>query len=71
MDLVSKQNVLSLNMCHFTSCEILVLSELDQLIYIYIIVKVVFTCITFFCSVVTELFLENLFNVAFVAFARK
>ena len=71
MDLVSKQNVLSLNMCHFTSCEILVLSELDQLIYIYIIVKVVFTCITFFCSVVTELFLENLFDVAFVAFARK
>ena len=71
MDLVSKQNVLPLNMCHFTSCEILVLSELDQLIYIYIIVKVVFTCITFFCSVVTELFLENLFDVAFVAFARK
>ena len=71
MDLVSKQNVLSLNMCHFTSCEILVLSELDQLIHIYIIVKVVFTCITFFCSVVTELFLENLFDVAFVAFARK
>ena len=76
MDLVSKQNVLSLNMCHFTSCEISVLNELDQLIfgiyiYIYIIVKVVFTCIAFFCSIVTELFLENLFDVALVAFARK
>ena len=27
-------NVLSLNVCHFTSCEILVLSELDQLIFV-------------------------------------